>query len=142
MTIQQLLLTIMTFVVCLAPVVVGANATPHRGSDTAPFVTYSGSGHDRLGTSSYTFILKCRIADNAVDGSLRMAENAREIGTYQLLDGSRRGNTLRFTVHDRGFEYHFSLRDIDGHLRGGIVILSDKEGLSGLTTAHFMAQKQ
>ena len=138
---QQTLLTIMTLGACVALVAVGADATPNKGSDTAEFVTYSGSGHDRLGTSSYTFILKCRIGHNTVVGSLRMAENARESGTYQLQDGIRRENTLRFTIHDRGFAYNFSLRDIDGHLRGGIMILSDKEGLSGLTTAHFMAQK-
>jgi hypothetical protein len=142
MTRHQLTITIMTLTVCGTLVARGGATTPDEvhGSATAPLVTYAGSGIDKLGTSSYTFILKCRIGVHSLGGSLRISENGRESGTYQLEAGLVSDNTLSFYVDDGKYQRHFSLRSIDGNLYGGIVELSEK-GLSGLTQVHFMAEK-
>ena len=142
MTKHQLTITIMALTVCGALVTQGGGTTRDevQGADAAPLVSYAGSGIDKLGTSAYTFILKCRMGAHSVGGTLRISENGRESGTYQLEGGLISDNTLSFHVDDGKYQRHFSLRSIDGNLYGGIVELSEK-GLSGLTQVHFMAEK-
>lgn len=109
--------------------------------ESAETVFWSGTGQDKIGSSTYVYALTGKTVGNTIRGSLSLTENGDDdLGTFPLEQGRIAGDRVSFNVTDAdGYTYCFTLcQTSPSSMEGGVVEIRDNhEGMSGLTEVTF-----